>query len=56
MKQVKCGLDDSDSDDDTQWSYVWPKELVRHFLKINNQSSPIAEKYDEYRLKPLESI
>ena len=56
VRQVKCGLDDSDTDDDTQWSYVWPKELVRRFLKINNQSSPIAEKYVEYRLKPLESI
>ena len=37
------GLPDSDvSDDDVDetlctWNYVWPKEIIRHFMKINNQ-------------------
>ena len=56
-KTVISGLEsESDSDDNCLWSYVWPKELVRYFLKINNQTSPIAEKYEEYRLKPLEAV
>lgn len=56
-KTVMSGLEsDSDSEDRCQWSYNWPYGLVRHFLKINNQTSPIAEKYEEFRLKPLEAV
>ena len=54
QKGVVSGLEsDSDEDENVHWSYVWPKDLVRYFLKINNQTSPIAEKYNELRVKPL---
>ena len=59
-KTVTSGLEsESDSDDgssDCYWSYVWPKELVRHFFNNNNSSITIAEKYDEYRIHPLEAV
>lgn len=32
----------------------WTRDVVRHFRKINNQSGIIADKYYEYRLRPLE--
>lgn len=35
------GLPDSDVSDDemveTLWNYVWPKEMIKHFMKTNNQ-------------------
>lgn len=57
---VVSGLPDSDVSDDEvdekPWYYVWPPQLVRHFMKVNNQKKQIAEKYDEFRLNPLEAI
>ena len=38
---MMSGLPDSDVSDDevdeTLWNYVWPKEIIRHFMKVNNQ-------------------